>query len=1121
MSNKVKIKRAKRNKKKTILKEKALAGLGLGSMFVGGAAGMSRGMQRQRMVSTIKRSWQDALKKQKGESLGGKIKKLFAARTAKAAGYFDVYLFGATGVYASYYDDGQGKAGMMYRVNGSFYWEDGTPVNLPSALSADFESGTVVASDVGNALPPAIQALLSGGGGQTPPPAISLQIIAGQLPDSFSLQDAEQFLVLEGANNTLNTNNGRPAPGLLIQDNYYELKNNQYEKVASGSQVRSLIISGGIVAGTIIILKQLNFSVASYGSPLITIGGKVVDAAQALIGRIVGVFTPASATGGAAGAAGATGTAATTLTEVGTFPSMVTTPTGAVMSQELAMSIAQDPILGPTFGLYTTPEGTVNFGWPVDSSVSGDTVNYGWEAGIGAGLGAGAIEGATATAVAPQGPFIQSSISYNLNVPAGMVRTPAGQLITPQELKEAWESSNTQQLLDWGLDDPNATLTTSTNAQLTPDQVISFSEPDSVLGSTFGLKEGISFSTATLSAGVAAAAATGATLAGPTTAAITTTITFAGGPPIALGTAYTALGTAGGAATAGAGGAAAGGAAGTGGIGGALSGVAGAVGGAISSAGSAVGAALGIGAVAGTATVVGGIVVGAIYGIKAIVNAIGPDPRQVPDTKVTEQIMPSITRLVDGYNTERGRSIEEEAAKYQAAVNAINQLKNVLTRNLQLPSSVRSQVGYIDGFINTMQQTYDQRIRDFRAGLAQIDVYEYIETGNREAYIDVFGMVVLDSNGVVLSHEGPYPPTPSIVQAMLNPAKGVIGINAASQEPTNENIPGSDVGPPAGSSQFLPTPPVVYDVFLTNEGKVVWVAEFDLVIIAPDGVYRADPNTGAKTNQRISNFPQSILDAVNGPGNNLTDLRTPPAGNPPPSVSPPPAAINAVLTFKNAATGGIYLINTSQPIVVGVGQTWEIRIQGPAGAQVTATGGKRAGTVFPADTTSYGSIPASGAMVLSGAFTQTDIGEWRLEWKVNNQSIGFIHFSLQDVNFNPPPVYAPPSPVFSGAGIIAPGVSQVVPSAVVTPRFPPADITPAAQTVDNRYGIPKQLQEYVFKRIKNSKNYASFKEWANSKTRKKYYVISGKNPRTGEKFKYRVTKQQAKNIIIELTRLPL
>jgi hypothetical protein len=83
--DKVKIKRAKRNKKKLSLKEKALAGVGLTSTLVGGVAGVSRGMQEQRMVSTIKDMLTSGKKKSNTQKAKDAISKVFGIKEAKAS----------------------------------------------------------------------------------------------------------------------------------------------------------------------------------------------------------------------------------------------------------------------------------------------------------------------------------------------------------------------------------------------------------------------------------------------------------------------------------------------------------------------------------------------------------------------------------------------------------------------------------------------------------------------------------------------------------------------------------------------------------------------------------------------------------------------------------------------------------------------------------------------------------------------------------------------------------------------------------------------------------------------------------------------------------------------------
>ncbi len=96
------------------------------------------------------------------------------------------------------------------------------------------------------------------------------------------------------------------------------------------------------------------------------------------------------------------------------------------------------------------------------------------------------------------------------------------------------------------------------------------------------------------------------------------------------------------------------------------------------------------------------------------------------------------------------------------------------------------------------------------------------------------------------------------------------------------------------------------------------------------------------------------------------------------------------LTFAN-------LTSPANAATLAVGDNWQLTITGAAGLNVYGSASQNAGAL---STTNYGTIPASGSLVISGQMVTADIGAWAETWSVGaSQSsataIGNLNFTVQ------------------------------------------------------------------------------------------------------------------------------
>ena len=673
------------------------------------------------------------------------------------------------------------------------------------------------------------------------------------------------------------------------------------------------------------------------------------------------------------------------------------------------------------------------------------------------------------------------------------------------------------------------------------------------------------------------------------------------------------------------------------------------------------------------------------------------------DSRLAEEAFSKIVKIVDAYNTYGFSDIDREAKYKDQVIQTITHIFNVYAEQFQLQDrSYNSQKAYLDQMIASINQTYYQRQSGWNQGIRNIEAFEDPQ-GNREAYINShFDIVAVYKDGRVISKNFKEV-GPSVIDAVKN-ASNVRRVERLSFDPFIADMTDPENPPPPVISPPVTPPPIIedttiYDVYLTDNGKIVWVPEFGLIIIASDGIFKADDNGNKIPSQRLANFPQSLLNAINRTNNRIEDFRTPPPPNqnPPPVVPPPvvpPAIVTPTLSFRNTSTSANLGLGASANNLVRVGEQWEIGITGQEGQLVTAIGGRKTSTGFPNVLHNLGTIPngQNARLNLSGSFASEDIGEWQMEIKVGDRTAGSLHFTIQaqtqyasinidtdqslpavvvgtaynqtlqasggtgpyrwamtmgnlpsgltlstDGKLTGTPVIAGEynfllsatdqvgntttksfsltvnpftqgqgggggqgggsqgnqggqgnviqTPVVNNASIVLTGnnltltvnganfntnpVANVIMlnnlaltatggnanmlTAILPANLPAGNyqvfvlnsadaskvsvpvsvsVPPPVQTSGNNnlnnsnqnnspLGIPSSLESYVLRKLGKSKSYSKFKTWANSTTGKATYAISGKNPTTGESFKFSVTKQQAKNIITRISAMNL
>jgi hypothetical protein len=134
---------------------------------------------------------------------------------------------------------------------------------------------------------------------------------------------------------------------------------------------------------------------------------------------------------------------------------------------------------------------------------------------------------------------------------------------------------------------------------------------------------------------------------------------------------------------------------------------------------------------------VGAAVGAAIAGMIIAIRAIGSDPRKAQDQRVADQFMRQIQDIVNAYNKNRATSLEEDKWNYDKSTELLNELFKVMSSNFRLQTSTTSQRAYFDQMLASMQSTYSSRRQNYINELSALEVY-VAKDGKRLAYVNNF-----------------------------------------------------------------------------------------------------------------------------------------------------------------------------------------------------------------------------------------------------------------------------------------------------------------------------------------------------------------------------------------------
>jgi len=108
-----------------------------------------------------------------------------------------------------------------------------------------------------------------------------------------------------------------------------------------------------------------------------------------------------------------------------------------------------------------------------------------------------------------------------------------------------------------------------------------------------------------------------------------------------------------------------------------------------------------------------GITAGIISGVNELDKKRKLAHYKQDDSQIADDMMSNIRLIMDTYNSNRAPTAEEEKGAHDLSVLMVGLLFNSYVEYFKLPNSVESQKVYVEQFIQTMDQTLNQRLTDF------------------------------------------------------------------------------------------------------------------------------------------------------------------------------------------------------------------------------------------------------------------------------------------------------------------------------------------------------------------------------------------------------------------------
>lgn len=265
---------------------------------------------------------------------------------------------------------------------------------------------------------------------------------------------------------------------------------------------------------------------------------------------------------------------------------------------------------------------------------------------------------------------------------------------------------------------------------------------------------------------------------------------------------------------------------------------------ALNTASKAVGNLFGLGATAG-GLIIGAAIAGAIAGISHWRAVARNNMLKVADTKAIEAVNPQIFEIINIYNSNAGRTLEEETELYTLASNTALEIYMEAAAKFQRSQSLTSQNQYMQGMLDSMSQTYEQRKQAHLNELSVLEIFEQPD-GTRGAYTGPWGMVVLKGDGMPLYVEKTNQDIPVSDSFLIT----ILGKNNVTRV-ADIDFPGKDRSTDVSSGINNS----IYTVYLTDSGKMVYIDGIGTVTIRDNQVFNDQGS--------VITLSDAVLNAIN------------------------------------------------------------------------------------------------------------------------------------------------------------------------------------------------------------------------------------------------------------------